>query len=148
MPAGVRIDPYLGFRFRVEIEGIVTAAFSEATVPDITIQTADYREGTDAKHVRKLSGMNQFGSITLKKGLTDSRDLSEWQRLCSERGAGGNRRNVSLILIDDNGGDKARWEIVDAWPTKISTTGFNATSGNSVMVETLELANEGIRRIA
>ena len=147
MATGDRIDPFLGFRFRVEIDGIQTAAFSEATIPDITTQTADYREGTDRKNVRKLSGMNQYGNITLKKGLSDSRDLSEWQREVEQFGARRNRRTISLILVDDEGNDSARWDIVEAWPTKINTTGLNAT-GNAVMIETLELVNEGITRVA
>lgn len=147
MPTGTRNDPYLGFRFRVEIDGIQTAAFSEATIPDITTGTADYREGTDPKNVRKLSGLNTYGSLSLKKGLTDNRDLSDWQRSCEENGAKNNRRNVSLVLVDDEGNDKARWEVREAWPSKINTTGFNAT-GNTVMIETLEIMTEGVRRIA
>lgn len=147
MANGARIDPYVGFRFRVEIDGIVAAAFSEASIPDTTTQTVDYREGTDPKHVRKLSAMNQFGQLSLKKGLTDNRELSEWQRLCADFGAGGNRRNISLILIDDEGNDAARWDVTEAWPSKISTSGLNAKN-NEVMIETLELQTEGIRRVS
>lgn len=147
MATGDRIDPFLGFRFRVEIDGIQTAAFSEATIPDTTTQTADYREGTDAKNVRKLSGLNQYGNVTLKKGLSAGRDLADWQALCEQFGAAKNRRTISLILVDDEGNDSARWDVREAWPTKINTTGFNAT-GNSVMIETLEIVNEGVSRVA
>ncbi|MEQ9363913.1 MAG: phage tail protein [Leptospirales bacterium] len=147
MATGDRIDPFLGFRFRVEIDGIQTAAFSEATIPDTTTATADYREGTDPKNVRKLSALNSYGNVTLKKGLSASRDISDWQRDVEQFGAGRNRRTISLILVDDEGVDSARWDIIEAWPTKINTTGMNAT-GNAVMIETLEIVNEGITRVA
>lgn len=147
MATGDRIDPFLGFRFRVEIDGIQTAAFSEATIPDTTTTPTDYREGTDPKNVRKLSGLNTYGSVTLKKGLSASSDLSDWQADVEQFGAGRNRRTISLILVDDEGTDAARWDIIEAWPTKINTSGLNAT-GNSVMIETLEILNEGITRVA
>lgn len=37
-------DPFHGFRFRVEIAGIQIASFSEASAPDISVDTVDYRE--------------------------------------------------------------------------------------------------------
>ena len=147
MATGDRIDPFLGFRFRVEIDAIQTAAFSEATIPDTTTAPVDYREGTDPKNVRKLSALNSYGNVTLKKGLSSSRDLGEWQREVEQFGAARNRRTISLVLVDDEGGDAARWDIREAWPTKINTTGMNAT-GNAVMIETLEIVNEGITRVA
>ncbi len=147
MPTGVRIDPYRGFRFRVEIEGIQTAAFSEASIPTTETQTTDYREGTDPTTVRKLSTLDTYSNLTLKKGLTDSVDLYNWRKLAQDFGAGAARRSISLVLIDDEGNDKARWEIVEAWPTKYEVTGFNATGGET-MVQTLEIVNEGITRVS
>ena len=147
MATGTRTDPYRGFRFRVEVEGIQTAAFSEATVPSSETDAADYREGTDPPAVRKLSGLNKYGNLTLKKGLSDSADLYEWRKDVEQTGSGGNRKNVSLILLDERGQDKARWDIAEAWPVKYESTGFNAT-GNEVMVETLEIVHEGIARVS
>ncbi|MES0492138.1 MAG: phage tail protein [Leptospirales bacterium] len=141
------VDPFRNFRFRVEIDGITTAAFSEATVPDTTVDPVEYREGTDPTHQRKLSGMTKYGSVTLKKGITDSLDLYTWHKTIVDLGALGSRKNVSLILVDETGADKARWNIVEAWPTKYDPSDFSA-KGNEVMIETLELVNEGVSRVA
>ena len=55
MPAtGQRVDPYGNFNFRVEIDGITRAAFSEVTGLDSTIESTDYREGGENTTVRKL----------------------------------------------------------------------------------------------
>jgi len=146
MPTGQRIDPYRNFKFRVEIDGIQTAAFSEATTPDSTTDSVDYREGTDPTTQRKLSGLTKYGNITLKKGLTDFMELYEWRKQVEQSGASKARKNMSLILIDEEGNDKARWDIVEAWPTKYDASDFSA-KGNEVIIETLEIVHEGVTRV-
>ena len=142
---GERNDPYRNFMFRVELGDIAIASFSEATVPDSTTESTDYREGTDPTHQRKLSALTKYGSVTLKKGLTDSMDIYNWKKQVEETGALGARKDISLILIDEEGNDKARWNIVEAWPTKYDAPSLNAT-GNEIAIETLEIAHEGMKR--
>jgi phage tail-like protein len=145
MPTGARTDPYRNFRFRVEIDGIQTASFAEATIPDTTTDSVDYREGTDVTSQRKLSGLTKYGNITLKRGLTDSLEIYQWRKSVEDAGAINARKNISLVLIDEEGNDKARWDIMEAWPTKYSPSGFSAKA-NEVVIETLEIVHEGIKR--
>jgi phage tail-like protein len=42
--------------------------------------------------------------------------------------------------------DAARFVVSDAWPIKYDPSDLNA-KGNEVMIELLELANEGIERV-
>jgi len=144
---GKRIDPYRNFRFRVEIDGIQVAGFSEATIPDSTTDTVDYREGIDPTHQKKLSGLTKYGNITLKKGLTDSMDLYNWKKSVEDLGAQGARKNISLILIDEEGKDKSRWNIIEAWPIKYDPSDFSA-KGNEVVIESLEIVHEGVTRVS
>ncbi|VVB84178.1 T4-like virus tail tube protein gp19 [uncultured archaeon] len=145
MATGARNDPYRNFRFRVEIDGVQTASFAEATIPDTTTDSVDYREGTDLPFQKKLSGLTKYGNITLKKGLTDSVELYNWRKSVEDTGAIKARKNISLILIDEEGNDKARWDIMEAWPTKYNPSGFSAKA-NEVVIETLEIVHEGIKR--
>ncbi|MFZ5986683.1 MAG: phage tail protein [Bacillota bacterium] len=146
MPTGQRNDPYRNFRFRVVIDGIQTAAFSDATIPDTSTEAVDYREGTDATHSRKLSGLTKFGNVTLKRGLTDSMELYNWRKAIEEKGALKNRKSLSIILIDEEGNEKAQWDIVEAWPVKYDVSPLSA-KGNEVSVESLEISHEGIKRV-
>ncbi len=146
MTTGQRTDPYRNFRFRVVIDGIQVAGFSDASIPDITVDSISYREGTDAPYERKLSGLVKYGNITLKKGLTDSLDLYNWHQQVVQTGASGARKNLSLILIDEAGEDQAQWDVIESWPTKYDPSDFSA-KGNDVMVESLELVHEGITRV-
>jgi len=139
-----RNDPYRQFRFRIEI-GDIKVGFSECTFADTTTEPIEYREGKDAPVFRKLSGLTKYGNITLKWGITDSMDLYEWRKQVIEKGAEGARKNMSIILMDEAGADKARWEVVEAWPSKYDPTDFSA-KGNEVAIETLEIVHEGFTR--
>ncbi|KVH81815.1 phage tail protein [Burkholderia ubonensis] len=142
-------NPYRGFRFQVEISGIQVAAFSEATIPDSTVETVEYREGTDPTYKRSFSGLTTYGKLTLKKGLTDSMDLYNWHQLVVQQGstAKGAQKNVSLILLDAAGTPTARWNVINAWPNKYESTGLNASTSD-VMVETFELTIQYMTRVS
>jgi len=141
-----RQDPYRNFRFRLEIDNIQVAGFSEVAIGATTTDVIDYREGTDPPHVRKLSGLTKYGNITLKRGLTNSRELFDWHRLVVTGQLAGVRRNVVIVVQDEGGTDVARFVVNDAWPSKYDPSDLNA-KGNDVVVELLELVNEGIERV-
>jgi phage tail-like protein len=143
MPTGDRVDPYRSFNFRVEIDGITRAGFRECTGLDSTTDAVDYREGGDGLTVRKLPGLVKHSNITLKRGLTDDKDLYEW-RLKAATGEV-ERREGSIVLLDDKGEEKMRWNFKQAWPSKWTGPTFNAT-GNEIGIETLELVHEGLER--
>ena len=84
MATGVRTDPYRGFNFMVEIDGITQAGFQECGGLDSSTDPVDYREGTDPNHVRKLTGLNKFSPITLKRGITDSAELWKWRQTVAD----------------------------------------------------------------
>ena len=146
MAAGKRIDPYQNFRFRLEIDGIQIAGFSEVTIPDSTTADIEYREGDYPTQTRHLSGLTSSGSLTFKRGITDSMDLYKWKKAVEDKGAGVNRKNVSIILINEQGEDKCRWDIYYAWPKKYESGSLDA-KGNDVLIETFEVTHEGIQRV-
>jgi phage tail-like protein len=142
-----RKDPYRQFRFRVEIDGITQAGFSEVTFADTTTDPVEYREGNELPVFRKLSGLTKYGNITLKWGITDSMDLYKWRQGVIDTGAEGQRKNISITLIDEAGKDKSRWNIVQAWPSKYKAPDFSG-KGNDVAIELLEIVHEGFTRVS
>ena len=48
--------------------------------------------------------------------------------------------------MNESGDDKARFLISEAWPSKYLLSGLNA-KGNEVLIESIELVNEGIERV-
>lgn len=138
-----RNDPFRNFRFRLEISGITEAHFSEVTGFDISTDAIDYREGDDPTHVRKLPGLNKYGNVTLKRGITDSMNLYDWHKSIVDGKT--DRKTVAIVVRDEEGKDRARFEISEAWPIKYDPMDLNA-KGNDVSIETLELVNEGVIR--
>ena len=139
-----RVDPFMNFRFRVEIDGIQQAGFSDATGFDANIAPVDYREGTDPKYVRKLSGLTSFGALSLKWGATASLDIYEWFKAGVDGAV--TRKNISIIAVNEAGDDEARWNITNAWPSKYVAPDFNAKA-NDVAIETLEITFERIDKV-
>ena len=141
-----RQDPYRNFRFRVEIDGVQIAGFSEVAIGATTTDVIDYREGTDPSRTRKLPGLTKYGNVTLKRGVTNSLELFQWHKQVANGSIATNRKTVTIVVQDEAGADKARFVVTDAWPAKYDAADLNA-KGNEVLIEELELANEGIERV-
>jgi phage tail-like protein len=144
MATAQRVDPFRNFNFRVEIDGITQAGFTECTGFEISTEPVEYREGGMTTTVRKLPGQTKYGNITLKWGLTDSKDLYNWYRDVTNGKI--ERKTGSIVVLDVDGlTEKARWNFTDGWPTKYNPADMNAKA-NEVAIETLEIAIEKIER--
>ncbi len=138
-----RTDPYRVYKYKVEIDGITRGGFREASGLDSSQDPIEYREGTDPLHAKKLPGLNKSSNITLKWGITDDAQLWEWRKKSIDGKV--ERKNGSIVLYNDAGEEKIRWNFMEGWPTKWTGPSFNAT-GNEVAIETLEIAHEGITK--
>ena len=135
--------PYRNFRFLVEIDGIVQAGFSDCSGFGSNVEIVEYREGGDAATVRKLPSKVTYPDITLKWGITDNHELYDWH-LDAVKGQI-QRKNGSIILLDDLGQEKVRWNFFSAWPSKWDGPDFSA-KGNDVAVDTLTISCERLER--
>ena len=143
MPTGDRKDPYRGYSFLVEIDGITRAGFRECSGLETTQDLVEYREGNEARTPRKLPGLTKYANVVLKRGITDDKELWEWRKTVIDGKVV--RKNGSLILLDDTGAEKLRWNFREGWPTKWTGPSFNATA-NEVAIESLEIAHEGLEK--
>ena len=140
-----RKDPYVNFNFNVEIDGITRAGFHEVGGLDSSIDVIEHREGGDNTVMRKYPGLVKLSNISLKWGMADDTDLYDWHRQWAEGDPAAKRKNGSIVLLDRQGQEKARWNFFNAWPAKWTGPSFNAES-NDIAIETLELAHEGLAR--
>ena len=137
-----RLDPFRNFNFRLEIDNLTVAAFSEASGLASTGTATDYRTGVDIPLApRKLVGLRSFGPITLKRGMLHESSLWDWYRNIATGRA--DRRNGSVILMDEERNDVLRWNFEGAWPNKVEGPTLTAT-GNEIALESLELVVEDI----
>ena len=141
MPTGERKDPFRSFNFKLDMDG-VSANFRECSGLTADGNVVEYREGTDLQRTtRKMPGLLTYGNIMLKRGYTDNTDLWDWYRNISNGLM--DRRNGSIILLDEQHQEVLRWSITNAWIKKIEAPSFNATA-NEVALESVELVHEGL----
>jgi phage tail-like protein len=143
MPVGDRKDPYRGYNFLVEIDGITRAGFRECAGLDSTQDPIEYREGNEGLTARKLPGLNKYSNISLKWGITDDAELWDWRQQVMNGNIDGARKNGSIVLMDDTGEEKVRWNFREGWPTKWTGPSLNAT-GSDIGIESLDIVHEGL----
>ena len=135
MATGDRKDPYRGYNFRLEIDGIIQAGFHECSGLD--------HETAEDEAASKVSGLRKYGNVTLKRGVIGEMALLEWVKAVKDGKT--ERKNGSIILMDESGEEKARWNFVKGWPMKWTGPTFNADA-NEVATETLEIVHEGLTK--
>ena len=140
-----RKDPYQNHRFRVEITGVAQANFCEVTFPESSSEIIEHREGTYMT-AQKQPGFTSFGPLVLKWGLTASMELYNWRKLIEQGKINTMRKNLSVILLDEEGNDAARWDFTNAWPSKYKGPDLNAQT-NEIAIETLEIVFETMVRV-
>ena len=106
------------------------------------MEVEEYREGGDST-ARKEPGNVSYSNIVLRRGLTKSKDLFQWWDRVRDGTV--DRRNMSVVLLDDDRQPVATWNVSNAWPVRYVAPDLNAVS-DDVAMETLELTHEGINR--
>ncbi len=143
-----RHGPYRNARYLLEIDGLVKAGFSSCTIPENSTEAVEYREGTDPPTTRKLWGLNDYGTLTLQFGVTDdSIEVFEWRRLVERGDLDEARRDIAVIILDEEGNPGPRWEFRRAWPTSYDAPDLDASDAE-VAIEGLEIEHEGMERVA
>ncbi len=138
---GYRGDPFRGFNFHVEVDGLVVGGFSEVSGLEVETEVQEYREGGLNTHMHKLPGASSYPSnLTLKHGLTDVDTLWRWHQQVIAGTI--ERRTMVLFLLDLDLIPTLWWNFKDAYPVKWTGPELKADS-STVAVETLELAHHG-----
>ena len=143
MAAYERNDPLAGFRFLVEIDGLVVGGFTDIGGLQAETETEEYREGGVNTHMHKLPQITKYPNLTLKRGLTYSDVLWRWYRDAAIGDV--KRRSGSVLLLDASGSEAWRWNFVQAYPVK--WTGPELKSdGSQLAFESIELAHNGFSK--
>lgn len=139
-----RQDPLRGFRFLVEIEGIVSGGFTKVKGLSREVKYESYREGGVIEYEHKLITQVSYPVVVLERGLALD-DLWKWALAVAD---GEVTRKTIWIRLQNEAGDPAwGWQIEYALPVKWSASDLDAQA-SPVVMETLELAHHGLRKTA
>ena len=143
MVLGLRKDPLTGFRFRVEIDGIISTAFSDVSGLSVEIEMEDYREGGVNDYVHKFPKFTKSQGIVLKRGICDGDELWNWHQDVVHGNIA--RKNGSIILLDSFGAEQWRWNFYQGFPVKWTGPDFKADA-NGIAFEAIEIVHKGIKK--
>ena len=118
-------EPFGNMRFRIEIEGLQETGAVEVLFPEARLAAGP-----------RKSRLVQYGTLTLRRGVTRSSDWYEWWD--HARISRTLRKVVTVVLLDESGADVNRWTFESARPCGYRLSNLNAL-GNEPLIETLEL---------
>lgn len=139
------------YRFKVEIDGVFSAAFSRVSGLGVRLDTVPYRVGTDKSTMpRGIPALSHVERVTFMRGVVGDYDMISWiWSVCSASGnapTGVNmRRNITITIMHPDGSDGPRWFLNGALPVSYTLSELDSMSGE-VLFETLEVACANISR--
>ncbi len=138
------VDPYRAYNFKIEIAGVEEAHFTECNGLGVKVTPIKYREAGGNQIVRHIPGPVEYAAITLRYGLTSSRNLWDWM-LTTVQGRV-ERRNISVILFDSEDSQEVlRWNLFEAWPSEWKGAPLDAMN-REVAIESLTLVFDSLER--
>lgn len=143
-PLNAYVDPYRAYNFKLEIQGITEAHFTQVSNMEVKVNPIPYREAGNGQVVHYVPGQTEYGAITLSYGLTRSKELWDWFL----KGTKGQitRKNLSIVMLDSDGATEVlRWNLINAWATQWRGAMLDALA-QEVAVESVTLVCESFDR--
>jgi phage tail-like protein len=144
-----REDPLVAFKFGLEIEGKLSGFFtsvggvgSESEVVEHKVVNPD----TGETIIQKIPGRLTWTDISLKRGVTSNIDVWQWRQQVVEGKVDDARTNCSVIAYNQANEEIARWNLENAWPSKVTGPDMDAGS-TDYMVEEMTIVHEGMTRV-
>jgi phage tail-like protein len=143
-----REDPLIAFHFGLDLSGSVVGLFSHVGGLGSETEVVENKVVSDGtkEAVQMIPGRLKWTPITLKRGVTSSLDIWDWRQLVVDGKIKEARKPASIIAYDPEGTPVAKWDMVDAWPSKVTGPEFDSTTGN-LMFEEVTIVFEYVKRV-
>ena len=143
--AVLRERPYCRFNFLVDFgagsDG-VSAGFQEVGPIEDEIGVTEYRNGNSKENsVVKITGLNKFTNVTLKRGVIGDLNLYQWLDQVRNGDQAALRTVTIQLQNEDHTAVVQAWKLLRARIVKFTSGPFNAQS-NDVAIEEIVLAYE------
>jgi len=124
--------------FEVTIDEVEVPGWKTVTIPSISVEEGEYREGNDAKEEKKLWGQVSFDDLEMERGVKPGdTKLHDWFEEVRNGNADSARKEISVKMQDEEGEPKVQFRFTDAWitehdPPDLSADGDVATESITV----------------
>jgi phage tail-like protein len=142
--------PFTAFNFSVSLtlpgqaEPFCQATFSECDGLEISMEPKTIQEGGNNRQAIHLIGPVSYGQLSLKRGMTpDSFELWDWFDQVLQKNQHGLRADGLVIMLQGDGQtQQVIFDLTRCLPIKLKAPALNATGGDSVGIEEMEIAYE------
>jgi phage tail-like protein len=142
----LRERPYTNFNFLVDLgtgdSSGPLAGFSEVILPEAWVDVIEYRNGNFKENtVIKLTGLEHYSNLVLKRGVIGSLDLYEWWDEVRNGSQDALRTVIVQLLSEDRSTVVLTWKFLRARPVQYQFSELRG-KGDEVLIESLELVFE------
>ena len=140
-------DPLASFHYKIDVGGVIRGYFTECNGLGAETEVIEHKTLIGNQDIiQMIPGRTKWEQLKLKRGITDRMDFWAWRTQVETGTVMAARMNGSISMLNQQGDEVARWNFVNAWPTKVSGPELKADS-NAYGVEELTIVHEGIWRV-
>jgi len=114
--------------FTVTVDGIQIPKVNEVSGLKSEVDKIELKQQTsDGKYViRQLIGRPKAGELTITRGLTDSKTITDWLKQVAEGDVAGSRKTASVALLDYAGSPIKTYNFVNCWVRSVEVNSLKA----------------------
>lgn len=114
--------------FKVVIDGIEVPKVIEVSGLKSEVDKIELKQNTnDGKYiVRQLIGRPKAGELTITRGLTDSKTVTDWLKMVMDGDVAGARKTASVELLDYKGETIKTYEFLNCWVRVVELNSLKA----------------------
>jgi len=137
-------DPFINYRFRIEIEGIEMMGFSKMSELANETSLEEYREGGVNNYVHKLPNSTSYKNIILEHGIGVDNTIYNWRQDVIDGNLSEALRSGTIKVYGQNF-MRSIWHFHGAWPVSLEIGELDA-GDDKVLIEKVELVIERFER--
>jgi phage tail-like protein len=133
MPLADPLDSAAANGFRFILDGIEVPKVIEVSGLKSEVDKIEMKQQTkDGKYVvRNLIGRPKAGQITVTRGLTDSKSITDWLKSVMEGDVAGARKTAAVEITDYKGDTIKTLEFTNVWVQSVEVSTLKAGAAES-----------------
>jgi phage tail-like protein len=146
--AGEGKDPLVQFSYALDLGGKVKGYFTECSGLGSEHDVVEHKvvDEKGRQMIKMVPGRIKWDKITLKRGITDAKDIWDWRKKVEDGQVEDARIDGSIIMMDQELKPVARWNFEGGWPSKVSGPQLKSAS-NEIGVEELTIVHHRLERV-
>lgn len=142
-----RHGPMRTGRFKVEIDDVEVPGWRNVEIPSSSTEMGEYHDGGEPADEREIWGETVVADLEMERGVQpgDTR-LFDWREEIRQGNLNEGRKEVAVILQDEEGEGQLRWEFENAWITYYDPPTLDVSEDDDVATERISVAFERMSR--